>query len=114
MALLEFFHHIGRNRTAKFGAALDGQAIDHAELYLARLDLIGQQHFERVLRHAGNHRADAVAAAHTDDELVELRIINKVVLCLHIRNALALAFDDRFKLLQNGLVDRHGNVLLLN
>ena len=112
MALFQLFHHVRRDCAAELGAALDGQAVDYAELHLARLDLVRKQGFERVLRHAGDHRADAVAAAHADDELIQLGIIDKVVLRLHVCNAFPLALDDCFKLIQDLLVDRHWIVLL--
>ena len=112
MALLELLHDVGRNRTAELGAALDGQAVDDAELDLAGLYLVCEQNLKCVLRHAGDHRADAVAAAHADNELVELGIINKIVLRLHIHDTLALTLYYCFKFIQNRLVDRHWVVLL--
>ena len=97
MTLLELLHHVGRDRAAERGAAFDGQAVDHAERNLAGLYLVGQQRFQRVLRHAGDHRADAVTAAHADNQLIQLGIINKIVLRLHIHDTLALAFYYCFK-----------------
>ena len=99
MASLELFHGIGRNGAAQLSAALDGQAIDDAELNLAGLDLICQQRLKDVLTHTGNHRADAVAAANADDDLIELGIIDKIALILHCLNASQLALDYFFKLL---------------
>ena len=113
MALFELLHHIGRDGAAQLSATLDGQPVYHTELHFPRLDLVGQQGLERVLRHAGDHRADTVAAAHADDELVKLCIVNKVILCFHIRDARKLAFYHCFKFIQNGLVDRHNGVLLI-
>ena len=55
---------------------------------------------------------DAVAAAHADDELVQLGVINKIVLRLHIHDTLALALYHCFEFIQNRLVDRHNFVLL--
>ena len=97
MAGLQLFQRIGRDCAAQLGAALNGQAVNHAELYLARLDLVGKQHFQRVLRHAGNHRADAVAAADADNDFIQLGIIDKVALPLHILNTSQLALNDPFK-----------------
>ena len=111
MALLQLFHNVRRNGTAEFSTALDGQTVDDAELYLAGLNLVCQQNFQRVLGHAGDHRADAVAAAHADDQLVQLGVINKIVLRLHIHDTLALALYNCFEFIQNRLVDRHNGVL---
>ena len=97
MALFELLHHVGRDRAAKLSAAFDGQAVDHAKRNLAGLYLVGQQRFQCVLRHAGNHRADAVTAAHADNQLIQLGIINKIVLRFHIKNTLALALYHCFK-----------------
>ena len=112
MALLQLFHNVRRDCAAEFSTALDGQTVDHTELYLAGLHLVCQQNLQRVLCHAGDHRADAVAAAHADDELVQLGVINKIVLRLHIHDTLALALYHCFEFIQNRLVDRHNFVLL--
>ena len=112
MALLQLFHNVGRDCAAEFSTALDGQTVDHAELHLAGLYLVCQQNLQRVLCHAGDHRADAVAAAHADDQLVQLGVINKIVLRLHIHDTLALALYNCLKFIQNRLVDRHSFVLL--
>ena len=69
-------------------------------------------HLKGVLRHTGDHRADTVAAAHADNQLVQLGVINKIVLRLHIHDTLALALYYCFKFIQNRLVDRHLCVLL--
>ena len=98
MAGFQFLHDIGRNGAAQFGAALNGQAINHAELNLARLYLVCQQGFQYMLTHTGNHGADAVAAAHADDDFIQLGIIHKIALFLHGLNAGKLAFDYFFKL----------------
>ena len=112
MAGFQLLHDVGRDCAAELGAALDGQAVDDAELDLAGLYLVRKQNLKGVLRHAGDHRADAVAAAHADNQLVELGIINKIVLRLHIHDTLALALYYCFKFIQNRLVDRHLCVLL--
>ena len=83
-------------------AVFDRQAVDHFKFDLAGLDVVRKHVFEHTGGFLRDDRADAVAAAHADDDFVELLIVDKILICLDAVGALILLTNKRLKMCHGG------------
>ena len=95
---------------------LNGQAVDDLKLHLAAFDFVIQQVLQHTCRFFGDDRADAVAAAHADGQLIQLIVIDEILLFRHAFHTSQLGTDDFVKLLMGSsdfLFHIHDKILLI-
>ena len=90
MTLFELCKNVIGNSLANFGTTLDGKSCDIAEFNLTRRLTVFEQMTKHTLRLGCNNGADAVTAADTDNDFVEVVIIDKVAVCLDTLNSFEL------------------------
>ena len=103
VAFFKLLEHVVRDGLVGGHAVFDRQAVDHLEFYFTGLYVIREHVFQPAGRFLGDDRADAVAAAHADDDFIKFAVINKVFFRLDAVRALVLLAHKRFKVRHSGL-----------
>ena len=114
VAGLELSKDVVRDGFSDCETVLDSEAVDIFEFDFAGSDVVLQQEFDQTSGLSCDDRADAVAAAEADDDVVEICEVFLLVVCFHSVFSLELFLEERLEvrgaLFYIGVIFAHGTV----
>ena len=99
MTFLELFKGVVGDGLHDLDTSLDGESVDDPDLRLSCLELVFEEELHDLLSGCADVRTDSVSSANSDDELVELGVVDGRSLFLELLHSVELLLEENSELL---------------